>query len=211
MYYTTKSNNVERDYVVIRHGIPNVNGMVMGVKFRNSWAVVEKDSKIYHRIRKLPMLKNPEERPLSFLRQLPFITRPMDVKLIYGADVYAKYVTLETKEKAAEQVIKEAEEEKLHLEDETKCKYRLESGKLCKNEVYHPDVTSYCSVHIFKDPRLEEMEFSIPKAMTPKDRKKLRKTAFNKLKNYKKTEESVDVSMVQEEASGAEEPITEST
>jgi hypothetical protein len=208
-FYTTKSNIVERDYVVIRHGIPNVNSLVMGVRFRDSWAVVERGSKTYHRLRQLPMLKNPEERPLSFLKNLPFITRPMDVKLIYGADVYAKYVVFYQREVEKAEKIRQEQEEILHMQDETKCKLRLESGNFCKNEVQHPEVTSYCAIHILKDPRLGSIDFKIPTAMTSKERKKLRKSAFNKLKGIKVTEEGSDVSMVEEQTPETEESTRE--
>ena len=207
-YYATKSSIVEKNYVVIRHGIPNVNSQVMGVRFRDSWAVVEKDSKIYFRLRKLPMLKNPVERPLSFLKELSFINRPMDVKLIFGADVYAKYITLDKKIKQKEEVEKVQLEEKLHIEDDTKCRFRLETGKLCRHNVQDTAVSSYCPLHILKDPRLEEIDFTVPLALSPKERKKLRKRAFNKLSSTK-IEENINVSVVEEEKTGTPEQTTQ--
>lgn len=206
-YYTTKSSIVEKNYVVIRHGIPNVNSQVMGIRFRDGWAVVEKDSKIYFRLRKLPMLKNPVERPLSFLKELPFITRAMDVKLIYGSDVYAKYVTLDKKIKEDEEVQKIELEEKLHIEDDTKCRFRLDTGKLCRHSVQDTAVSSYCPLHILKDPRLEEIDFTIPVALTAKDRKKLRKRAFSKLSTM--IGENTNVSVVEEEKAGTPEQTTQ--
>ena len=209
-YYKTVSDSVERDYVVIKHSIPNVNSNVMGVRFRNSWAVVEKNSKLHHRLKKLPMLKNSREEPLSFLKKLTFINRPLDVKLIYGADVYAKYVRLD------QAIIKKEEEdlkvlgEKLHLEDETKCKFRVESGSFCKSKVHTPEISSYCPIHLLNDPRLEEINFTIPTAMDKKERKAIRKTAMNKLKALSKQQRSEEnyAAMVQE--SPAEEAETTS-
>ena len=208
-YYTTKSSNVERNYVVIRHGIPNLNSMIMGVKFRNGWAVVEKGSKIYHQLSKLPMLKIRNEQPLSFLKQLPFITRALDVKLIYGADVYAKYITLDQKIQIETEIAEKAEAETVHLESEIKCKFRLDTGSLCRHDILSPEVTSYCATHILKDPRLREMGFKIPLASTSKEKKKLRKTAFNKLKDYKPTEETANVEVVEEETTRTEESLRE--
>lgn len=206
-YYTTKSSNVERDYVVIRHGFRGMNSTIMGIRFRDGWAVVEKGSKIYFRLKKLPMLKNIQERPLSFLRELPFINRAADIKLIFGADIYAKYTKLITKVEAEE--VQEAIQvkEKLHMEDDTNCSYRLENENLCRHSVQNPKVSSYCPLHILKDPRLEELNFVIPLAMNTKDRKKLRKRAFNKLEGIKTTEEVADVSVVEEQTPGADEQI----
>ena len=179
----------------------------MGVRFRNGWAVVERGSKIYHRLRMLPMLKSPKEQPLSFLKQLPFITRSMDVKLIYGADVYAKYVTLDLKEQKLAEETKIVEEEKAHLDSETNCKFRLDTGSFCKHEVRNPEITSYCPTHITKDPRLAQTTFRMPVASSTKEKRKLRKTAFNKLKELKKTEEKLNVSVVEEETPGTQEQV----
>lgn len=198
-HYRTRSDSTFRDYVVIKHGIPNVNSLVMGVKFRNSWAVVEKDSKIYHRLKMLPMLRNPQEQPLSFLKNLPFITRPMDVKLIYGADVYAKYIDcIVRKEAAAEEEQKELEL-KQHLEDPNSCKHIKDDGEYCKQYNHSPEVSSYCATHLLSDPRLQEIDFRLPVAMDSKERKRIRKMAFNKLKKLSKDEEKLNVSMDKKE------------
>jgi len=176
----------------------------MGVRFRGGWAVVDKGSKIYHNLTKLPMLKNPKEMPLSFLKQLPFITRAMDVKLIYGADVFAKYVTLSDKIEVEEAVAKVTKAEKTHLENKAICCHRLDNGMLCKINVADEKVSSYCSHHILQDPKLEEIGFEIPKVMLPKQRKKLRKTAFNEIrkslnKRNKKNDKVVETTPTNED------------
>ena len=198
--YLSKSSSVDRDYVVIRHTIPHMNATIMGVRFRDSWAVVEKNSKIYYKLQKLPMMKTFIEKPLDFLLKLPFINRSADIKLVYGADVYAKFMTFYNK-KEEQDLIEEAEAAELaHINDPTKCNHRKKDGELCRLEVQDIRVSDHCSLHILKDPDLLKTGFKVPMAMDSKLRKKLRKTAFNKLKEYRKSQEKANVSVDQEEA-----------
>ena len=203
-HYTTRASSVDRDYIVIKHGIPNVNSILLGVKFRDGWAVVERDSKIYYRIKKLPMMRNCIEQPLDFLQKLPFITRSIDVKLIYGADVYAKYMTYTQKKEEVQQEIEEQVQEQSHLENPELCKYRLDKGDLCKHKVSDPSVSDHCPIHILKDPLLQEIGFKIPLAMDKKTRRKIKKTAFNKLKEYNSKKRKNNVSVDKEEITSEE-------
>ena len=153
----------------------------MGVRFRNGWAVVEKGSKTYHNLRKLPMLKTAREMPLSFLKQLPFITKPADVKMIFGADVYYKYVTADVKAVAVEKVEAGLVADVVHKENDDKCHHRTRDGHLCKFDVEDSKVTHYCRMHILNDIRLKDLDFKIPVAMDKKERKAKHKQAFKKL------------------------------
>lgn len=183
--YTMVAQQTPRNYVVIKHGIPNVNSFVMGVRFRSGWAVVEKDSKIHHQLKKLPMLKSSVEHPITFLRSLPFITKPADVKMIYGADVFAKFVEAEMAAREAEALAKEISDEEAHVQNTDICQFRSEaSGKLCKNHVQDHTVSTYCSTHILKDPNLELVDMRKNARMTDEQRKKAKKTAFNKLRDF---------------------------
>ena len=93
--WTTKKLDRDRKYIVLRHPLRGINNMINGVKFRNSYAVVEKDSKVYHHLKKIPVLKSSKEFPLTHLRSLNFVTRTSDIKMIYGQDVYIKFLKSE--------------------------------------------------------------------------------------------------------------------
>ena len=73
--WSTKTLGRDKEFVVIQHKIRDINGMINGVKFRGGYAVVEKDSKTYINLKKLPMLKNAPEYPLTHLSNLIFVTR----------------------------------------------------------------------------------------------------------------------------------------
>ena len=75
MTWTTKTLERVNEYVVIKHALKDMNGNLVGVKFRGGYAVVIKGGKAYKQLKMLPLVKGQPEFPLIFLRQLPFITR----------------------------------------------------------------------------------------------------------------------------------------
>lgn len=81
-----------RNYIVLKHTLKGINTKISNIKFRNGYAVVDKDSKNYKILKKSPMLRAAKEFPLEHLRTLPFITRAKDIIMIYGQDVYNHYM-----------------------------------------------------------------------------------------------------------------------
>jgi len=113
--WTTKSLEKDIKYIVIKHYVPGINGKIHGVTFRHSFGVVQKDSKTHRNLKRMPVFKNAVEQPLTFLSKLPFITRSKDIQLIYGREVYSKYLlALEEERQAA----KLAEQAKIEAEDQ---------------------------------------------------------------------------------------------
>ena len=142
--WTTKAFEKARDYIVIQHTLRGVNYVVNGIRFRDSYAVVEKNSKTYHTLKRIPVLRATKEFPLTHLAKLPFITRHTDIKMVYGQDVYVsflrEYQEQENQEKALaelqrlekeDQILKQREEE-LRLKEELsqKAKQAIETGDL---------------------------------------------------------------------------------
>lgn len=142
--WTTKAFEKARDYIVIQHTLRGVNYVVNGIRFRDSYAVVEKNSKTYHTLKRIPVLRAIREFPLTHLAKLPFITRHADIKMVYGQDVYVsflrEYQEQENQEKALaelqrlekeDQILKQREEE-LRLKEELsqKAKQAIETGDL---------------------------------------------------------------------------------
>ena len=141
--WTTKSLDRHREYIVLRHTLRGVNHIVSGVRFRNSYAVVEKDSKTHKALKKIPVLRRAQEYPLTHLRALKFITRTADIRTVFGQDVYHKFLLAESKQlevsdllatqeverkEAEEQAMREADlAKKKELEDQLK---KLEEDKL---------------------------------------------------------------------------------
>lgn len=138
--WTTKALDRSRTYVLIKHKLNDMNGNIHGVKFRAGWAVVEKDSKIYFTLKKLPMIQGGEDYPITLLSKLKFITRTKDILTIFGVDVYNAYM------KAMKPIW--AEEEKVeHVEVLKRCTHSDSRGKLCYNKAHQDSELGLCALH----------------------------------------------------------------
>lgn len=186
--WTTKSSGRDREYIVIKHTLRGVNYIINGVRFRDSYAVVEKDSKTHKMLKQIPVLRAAQEYPLTFLRKLKFITRPLDIKNIYGADVYTQYareLDLEiSKEKEEEKVTQEIQ----HVQELNLCSFRtvLSKGKdLCKEQALEVSPSGYCSKHILLDPLLESVGIEIPKFIPKKEKAIFREKVIKELEKIK--------------------------
>lgn len=174
--WSTKSFNKDRNYIVIKHNLPNMNYVVGGVKFRASYAVVEKDSKTYFALRKFSVLKNAKEFPLTFLRKLPFVSRTKDIEIVYGREVYRSFIM-------AEQAALEAE----HLKPEsTKCKATTNQDKLCENERLPESPSGYCVKHVLSDPKLPELGIELLKFVPKEDKRSYREKIIRQLGQLQK-------------------------
>lgn len=171
------------DYIVIKHALKDMNGLVGGVKFRGGYAVVERNSKVYQQIKKLPMIKGQPEYPLLHLKELSFITRTADIKLIFGIDVYNKYKALieaQLASKTQEETVKKEEE---HIEVHNRCSFRQPSNnELCSYTALENSPSGYCKKHILEDPKLNEViDFKIPSRLTKDETKKYKEKVLKKL------------------------------
>lgn len=116
----------------MQHTLKGVNYVINGVKFRDSYAVVEKNSKTYYMLKKVPVLRAAKEYPLSHLTKLPFITRTMDIKSVYGQDVYRRFLEEIQKDKNLQALAEQQEQELLEKlsyekrEEELKLKEQIE-------------------------------------------------------------------------------------
>lgn len=122
--WTTKTLDRVGEYIVLQHTLKGVNHSVNGIKFRNGYAVVEKDSKIYFALKKIPVLTNAKEHPLTFLTKLPFITRTQDIRTVYGQDVYIKF--LEASDKEKQEIIIQEKQAKILAEQQEQERRELE-------------------------------------------------------------------------------------
>jgi hypothetical protein len=184
--WTTTSTGRDRDYIVLKHTLRGVNYVINGVKFRNSYAVVEKNSKTYRDLKRIPVLKAAAEHPLTFLRKLPFITRPLDVKIVYGAEVFAQYLKDLDKELNKEAVEKKVEQEIKHVVEEKLCSYKTVKNELCKEKCLEQSPSGYCMRHILEEPRLLELGIEVPKFIPKKEKWEMKQKVAEDLASLKK-------------------------
>lgn len=168
--WTTRTFKHKKTYIVIKHKLSDINGMIMGVKFRNGWGVVEKDSKQHVGLKKLPFLKDAPEYPLEILSEQKFCTRYADINTIYGRDVYEAFV-LAMNPIQQEEIKKEEDRlETLHKEDSHKCAFRKANGDLCERYAFKHSPGGFCDFHIMNDPFVEKLKLHIPKRMSHEER-----------------------------------------
>ena len=184
-YWLTKGTSLDREYIVLKHLIPGTNAVINGIKFRGGYCVVEKDSKAYHSLKKMPMLKGSKELPLLSLRTLPFITRSMDVFHVFGKDVYNKYMEL------LQPVVEEEIEERVTLAETQhlefgKCHHRKPNGELCGLNKLEP--SNNCMLHVLEDPILKEIGFHIPRMVAKDEKQALRERALRAIEKHVKEE-----------------------
>lgn len=189
--WSTKSSGRARTYVVIQHKLKAFNQFINGVRFRNGYAVVEKDSKTYSALKKLPLIKNAREFPLSFLKELPFITRTSDIKLVFGVEVYEHFIkeyAVKVEEDKVQQAEKIAEQEAVaHVQEHKKCAHISENTKeLCEHTAYELSPGGHCYKHLLEDPKLAELGIEVPRFLTKKEKAALKEKIANQLQKMKK-------------------------
>jgi len=196
MTWTTKSLGRDREYVVIKHRLNDINGMINGVKFRAGYGVVEKNSKAYFAIKQLPLIKGQPEYPITHLRGLKFITRTKDIQLVYGQDVYYYYLKQaqnvvgsvketvkvinakgEVKiESPKQEPVKDTDQQVLqdNVDEPTiPCAYKPKSGKPCGFEALSISPSGYCRMHLLKDPGLKALGIEVPETYGKSEVKEL--------------------------------------
>jgi hypothetical protein len=179
--WDTKGSTKDRNYILLKHTLPNVSYTVGSVKFRGGYAVVEKDSKTYHMLKKIPVLRSAQEFPLTLLRKLPFITRTSDIQTIFGRDILVKFLEEEKKLNAVVAVEK-------HLSEDIKCKNTTKAGELCEFPASEVSPSGFCHKHILQDPELSRLGIEVPQFMTKVERTEMRQTVINKLSRISKKE-----------------------
>lgn len=150
-YYNSK--NIEREYIVVKHQLRGVDIEILGVRYREGYAVVAKDSKEYTRLCQIKLAVT-AEYPLIKLRTLKCITNNAQVKTIWGQHIYKAYL----------KAIKANRDDLLELSKTTKapievlelntaqCSQATKAGDQCKNNSI--DGSHFCKKHIHFDARI---------------------------------------------------------
>jgi len=146
-YYQSK--NVERQYIVVKHQLPGIDTTLLGVRYREGYGVVAKDSKEYYNLKQIKMAIV-AELPLTFLKTLKCVLNDSQVKAIWGSAVYAAY------KKEISKALKQIEEtnESVIIEEIEKhqCEGTTAAGSQCKNDALEGSI--FCKKHIHFDTRI---------------------------------------------------------
>ncbi len=147
-YYNSKS--VEREYIVVKHQLKGIDTEILGVRYRQGYGVVAKDSKEYYNLKQIKLCVT-AEYPITFLKTLACITGDTQVRTIWGNNIYTAY------KKALQSEYARMEQNQIEqVEIEPLVKYQCEqvtgSGNQCKNDAI--DNSCFCKVHIHFDKRI---------------------------------------------------------
>lgn len=192
MTWSTRSSDRDRNFIVIRHKLRETDGLISGIKFRGGYGVVDKNSRYYHSLQKLPLLKNQPEYPLTHLSTLSFIPRSSEIKLVYGEEVYRHFLLAVKKEREAQEeiVTKAAEAVKLVNQAERlekvelvgRCEFIAKSDYQCKNEKHPKSLEGFCKNHILQDKTTaKSVGVKLPGMLTTSQKKELKKKILQRL------------------------------
>ena len=143
-YYNSKS--VEREYVVVKHQLRGIDTEVLGIRYREGYGVVAKNSKEYYNLKQMKLCVV-AEYPISFLGKLKCVTNPAQIKTIWGSHIFAAYKKA-VQNKPAEE-IKQAQ---FTPAIKSKCEQDTASGSQCKNDSV--EGSCFCRTHIHFDKRI---------------------------------------------------------
>lgn len=182
MAWTTKTDGRAKEFVVLKHRLNDMNGMLAGVKFRGGYGVVEKNTKIYFTLRQLPLLKGQPEFDLLHLRKLKFITRTQDVKLIFGQDVYYHYLKQLNPVLDVEVQVRVEKAEEEHTIIYHLCAFTTKAGSKCDIPAMLNSPAKYCKRHILEDKGIEALGIKLNTGrLTKMERKAFKDSVVAKL------------------------------
>lgn len=146
-YYNSK--NVEREYVVVKHQLKGIDTEILGIRYRDGYGVVAKDSKEYYNLKQI-RLAVVAELPIIFLKTLKCITNAAQVKTIWGNAVYVAYKKELTK--ALKQVEQTQDSVVIEEIETIRCEGTTGAGGQCKNDALEGSV--FCKKHVHFDKRI---------------------------------------------------------
>lgn len=159
-YYNTLNKDIE--FIVLQHTIKGTNTEILGIRYRDGYAVVAKGSKEHKRLKSMPRAAS-KEYPITFLQHLKFVINPKQISVIWGRAVYQYYmIKLEEKLHGLETVADRVEK--------PLCAGTTKDGFGCKSEKLA--CSDYCRTHLFYDKRLAD-DFANRKKLMDKDEKRL--------------------------------------
>lgn len=167
-YYGKHIRNLE--FIVVKHKLKGLETELLGVRYRDGYAVVAKNTKVYHELKKIRNAVD-AELPITHLSKLSCVINDKQVQYIWGRAVYEYYIKI----KHQVDSVPEAAE---RLKQAPECEHIKEDGQKCLSKAIKG--SNLCIHHIKFDERLKEDFENMP--MMPK---KAKKALIQKLINEK--------------------------
>ena len=145
-YYGIKINK-NAEFIVIQHAIRGFEGELLGVKYRQGYAVVVKGSKTHKDLNKIKPRPVKAEFNITHLDNLECVINPRQIQYIWGKAVYDYYKKVKFKTDNPTDI-------RVQLENSPTCKASKKDGSACMNKaIKHSE---FCKSHIQFDPRIKD-------------------------------------------------------
>jgi hypothetical protein len=145
IYFGIKNSN--REYIVVKHQLPGINTEVLGIKYVDGFGVVARGSKEHLRLKQVRMAVV-DEYPITFLSKIKSVVNKVQIKVLWGCDVYRCFLQHEA--------IKEAQPEEFKGAIETPfCCANKADGSQCKTASLRD--FKHCRSHIEQDEKIKPL------------------------------------------------------
>jgi hypothetical protein len=137
--------NSTREYIVVKHQLPGINTEVLGIKYVDGFGVVARGSKEHLRLKQVRMAIV-DEFPITFLSKIKSVINKVQIKVLWGCDVYRCFLQHEAKKQAQPEVFQAAVETPF-------CCATKADGQPCKTSSLRD--FKYCRAHIEQDEKIK--------------------------------------------------------
>ena len=157
IYYGLK--NSHREYIVVKHQLA-INTDILGIKYVDGFGVVAKGSKEHLRLKQIRMAIV-DEYPITFLSKVKAVINKVQIKVIWGSDVYRCFLQHEARKEAQPEVFKNAVETAF-------CCATKADGQPCGMASLRD--FKHCRAHIEQDEKLKPLIQDMKKMPTKEKR-----------------------------------------
>lgn len=143
IYYGIK--NSHREYIVVKHQLAGINTEILGIRYVDGFGVVAKGSKEHLRLKQV-RLAIVDEYPITFLTKVKSVINLVQIKVLWGSDVYRCFLQHNAKKEAQPEPIKQAVETAF-------CCGTKSDGQPCSSAALRD--FKHCRAHIEQDEKLQ--------------------------------------------------------
>lgn len=159
-YYGKNLRNLE--FIVVKHKLKGLETELLGIRYREGYAVVAKNTKVYQELKKIRNAID-AEFPITHLSKLGCVINDKQIQYIWGKAVYDYYLKEKFKVETTDEVTQ-------RLIDAPECEHIKEDGNKCLSKAIKG--SKYCIHHFRFDERVKEDFEKMPK-MPKKEKKAL--------------------------------------
>lgn len=172
-YYDVKLKK-DHEFIVVKHSLPGYEGEIHGVKYRQGYAVVIKNSRVYRDLKKIRPFAIKEEHDICKLADIKCVINERQIQYIWGKAVYDYYKQVKFKTDNPSDI-------RTIMENKESCAALTAKGTPCQNKVV--DGSTYCIKHIQLDERIKEDCEKMGKMPVKEKKILLRKLIEEKIKS----------------------------